>query len=253
MLTKQIDYDSVAELYDLYCSVDYDVEFFVSEVRRVDGPILELMAGTGRLSIPMLQAGAKLTCVDGSKGMLDVFRRKLESRNLKADLHVMDVRRLDLPTRFDLVILPFQSFMELVREEDQRAALHAVHRCLASKGRFICTIHNPVVRRAAVDGVERVVGHFPAGDDTLVVSGFERGGDPVVDRLQFLALYGADGILKWKRLQKQRFTLIQPDDLQAMARDAGFRTAERFGDYQRSAFDPDQSPVLISIFEKDPS
>lgn len=248
---KQNDYDAVAELYDLYAAADYDFTFFLSEISKVDGPVLELMAGTGRLSIPLVEAGAKLTCVDGSEGMLGVLRRKLESRDLSADVRAMDVRRLDFSTRFDLVILPFQSFMELVREEDQRAALGAVHRCLAPGGRFIATIHNPVVRRTQVDGVERLVGRFSAGDDTLVVSGFERGGDPVVERLQFFELYGADGILKWKRLQHQRFTLIEPDDLQAMAREAGFRIAELYGDYTRSPFDAEKSPVLIALLETD--
>lgn len=248
---KQADYDSVAELYDLYIDADYDVAFFVSEVGRIDGPVLELMAGTGRLSIPLLESGAKLTCVDGSKGMLDVLRRKLKARELAADVRAMDVRSLDFSTRFALAILPFQAFMELVREEDQRAALDAVYRCLVPKGRFICTIHNPVIRRVPIDGMERLVGRFSAGDDTLVVSGFERGGDPVVERLNFFELYGADGILKWKRLMPQKFTLIEPDDLQAMAREAGFRIAETYGDYARSAFDADQSPVLISVLEKD--
>lgn len=248
---KQADYDSVAELYDLYVNADYDFAFFLSEVGRVDGAVLELMAGTGRLSIPLLEAGAKLTCIDGSEGMLDVFRRKLKARELAADVRVMDVRCLDFSTRFELAILPFQAFMELVRKEDQRAALDAVYRCLAPKGRFICTIHNPVARRIPVDGVERLVGRFSAGDDTLVVSGFERGGDPVVERLNFLELYGADGILKWKRLMPQKFTLIEPDDFQAMAREAGFRIDALYGSYERSAFEADTSPVLISVLEKD--
>lgn len=62
--------------------------------------------------------------------------------------------------------------MEIVGEENQRAALAAVFACLAPGGRFICTLHNPAVRRAQVDGLLRVVGRFPADNGTLVVSGF---------------------------------------------------------------------------------
>jgi hypothetical protein len=60
----QIDYDSVAALYDTYVTADDDVSFFVSEIQQTTGPVLELTSGTGRLSVPLLEAGADLTCVD---------------------------------------------------------------------------------------------------------------------------------------------------------------------------------------------
>src|SRR5688500_12369029 len=139
-MVTHIDYDSIAEIYDLYVMADYDVPFFLSEIRQVQGPILELMAGTGRLSLPLIEAGATLTCVDSSQGMLDILSRKLAKRGLRADVHCMDVCRLDLPSHFELAILPFQAFMEIVGEENQREALASVFRCLAPGGRFICTL-----------------------------------------------------------------------------------------------------------------
>jgi hypothetical protein len=52
MSNPQIDYDSVAEIYDLYVTADYDIPFFLSETAKVEGPVLELTAGTGRLTSP---------------------------------------------------------------------------------------------------------------------------------------------------------------------------------------------------------
>lgn len=250
MTTPAIDYDSIAEIYDLYVKADYDVPFFLSEVRKVNGPVLELMAGTGRLSLPLIENGATLTCVDSSQGMLDLFARKLEQRGLQADLRCMDICRLELPTRFELAILPFQAFMEIVREEDQQAALHAVFGALSPGGRFLCTLHNPAIRRASVDGLLRVVGRFPTGDGTLVVSGFETGGRPVVTRLQFFELFGPDGRLQWKRLLPMEFSLIERDAFERMALSAGFRIADLYGGYNRAPFDPDRSPVMIWVLEK---
>lgn len=37
----QIDYDSFAEIYDLYVTDEYDIPFFLSEIREVKGPILD--------------------------------------------------------------------------------------------------------------------------------------------------------------------------------------------------------------------
>lgn len=131
----QIDYDRVADLYDTCVTVDFDMPFFVSEVRRTTGPVLELTSGTGRQSIPLIEAGADLTCVDCSQGMLDISLRKLANRGLKANVRCEDMCRLDLPCRFDLVILPFQSFMETVGEQRRWAAMAAVFKCLRPGGR----------------------------------------------------------------------------------------------------------------------
>jgi SAM-dependent methyltransferase len=176
MKVQHIDYDSIAEIYDLYVKADYDLPFFLSETKAVTSPIIELMAGTGRLSIPLIEAGATLTCVDSSSGMLAILLRKLKQRGLHADLHCADVCRLDLPARFELAILPFQTFMEIIGEENQRAALESVFKCLAPGGCFICTLHNPAIRRQQVDGLLRLVGQFPTESGTLVVSDSSKAG-----------------------------------------------------------------------------
>jgi SAM-dependent methyltransferase len=203
------------------------------------------------VSVPLLEAGAPLTCVDGSQGMLDVLSRKLASRGLRADVRLADVRRLHLPPSFELAILPFQAFMELVSEDDRRTTLAAVSAALVPSGRFICTLHNPAVRRASVDGVPRAVGAFPVDDGTLVVSGFEQGGHPIVTRHQFFELFGADGRLLWKRLLRMEFALVERNEFEEMARDAGLRVVALHGSYERAEFDPATSAFMIWVLEKD--
>lgn len=246
-----VDYDSVAHLYDVFVTADYDVPFFLSETADVVGPVLELTAGTGRLSLPLLRSGARLTCVDASKGMLDVLERKLEKHGLSADLRCADVCTLQLPQTFQLAIMPFQAFMEIVTEERQLQALAAIYQCVAPGGRFICTLHNPLVRRAQVDGVLRVVGHYPTPEGNLVVSGFEVGGQPQVTRLQFFELFGRDGQLLSKRMLPMQFTMIEREDFERQLAETGFRVVELYGSYDRSAFDPKCSPVMIWIAERD--
>jgi SAM-dependent methyltransferase len=251
MAMPQIDYDSIAAIYDLYVTADYDVPFFLSETAKTNGPILELMAGTGRLSIPIAATGVSLTCVDSSRAMLDVLSRKLEARGLEADIHCADVRRLNLPARFELAILPFQSFMEIIDEGDQRAALRAVFDRLDPGGRFICTLHNPAVRRSQVDGSLRLVGSFPHENGTLVVSGFEHGGRPIVKRLQFFEFFADDGRLQRKQVLAMEFAFIERQAFQTMAQQAGFQSAQLYGNYDRTPFDPEISPVMIWVLTKE--
>ena len=247
---RLIDYDSVADIYDLYVTVDHDLPFFLHETENVAGPVLELTAGTGRLSLPLVEAGVRLTCVDVSRKMLDVLSRKLKARGLGAELVCADVCEIGFSERFQLVLFPFQSFMELVGELRQRRALAAVFSSLLPGGRFICTIHNPAVRRLKIDGVLRIVGRFPAGDGSLVVSGFETGGNPVVNRLQFFEFFGPDGVMSSKKSLPMEFELIARDRFESMACDAGFTVVDLYGDYDRSPFDADWSPVMIWVLQK---
>ncbi len=250
MNDKKIDYDDIAEIYDLYVTADYDVPFFLAEAASADAPVLELACGTGRLSLPLVKAGVRLTCVDSSKGMLDVLFRKLKKDGLQADVHCADICRLQLETAFRLAIWPFQSFMEIVGEERQRQALSAVFECLSPGGRFICTLHNPAVRRAQVDGSLRIVGRFPTKDGTLVVSGTEQGGQPVVSRLQHFEFFDNEGRLRSRRSWPMEFELVEKNQFELMAQDAGFRLLELYGDYDRSPFDASLSRVMLWVLQK---
>ncbi|MFN8670419.1 MAG: class I SAM-dependent methyltransferase [Gemmatimonadaceae bacterium] len=250
MSSRQIDYDSVAEIYDLYVVADYDIPFFLKETANVEGPVLELTAGTGRLSVALIQAGTQLTCVDRSPRMLDVLSRKLTDRGLSAEVLCADVCRLQLHARFALALLPFQSFMEIVGQPRQREALAAVFACLAPGGRFICTMHNPAVRRAQVDGQLHLVGGFPTRSGSLVVSGIEQGGQPLVKRLQFFEFFGSDGRLRAKQLLPMEFEFVEREQFEGMARDAGFQVLNLYGNYDRSPFDAGRSPVMIWVLQK---
>ena len=79
-----IDYSRLAEIYDIYVRSTQDIPFFLRETKKTDGSVLELMAGTGRLSLPLLAAGVDLTCVDRSPEMLVILRKKLAARGIVA-------------------------------------------------------------------------------------------------------------------------------------------------------------------------
>lgn len=244
-----IDYDAVAEVYDLYTAVSYDHDFFLSRVSP-GTRVLELMSGTGRLSVPLARAGAVLTCVDISQGMLSVLERKLEEQGLQANILCADVQHLDFDAEFERAILPFQSCMELVGREKQMNTLRSVCRALIPKGRFYCTMHNPAVRRNAVDGVLRGVGTFKHGRETVVVSGFEAGGDPVVQRSQFIERFNESGQSVSRILQRMEFELIEENTFREMALEVGFEVKAIFGDYSSAEFDAETSPVMIWELEK---
>jgi predicted RNA methylase len=90
------NYDYIANLYDIYVPVTFDIDFFVRETKKSSGEVLELMSGTGRVSIPLLETGIKLTCVDLSAESNAILENELCQRGLKADVHQMDICNFEL-------------------------------------------------------------------------------------------------------------------------------------------------------------
>lgn len=253
-MEESINYDAVADLYDHYVQITLDVPFFVKEAGKVSGEVLELMAGTGRVSLPLIDAGVRLTCVDNSAEMLARLRAKLEERGLSAEVLQMDVRQLALGKKFAMVFIPFHSFSELLGEEEQYKVLAGVYTHLTDAGHFICTLHNPEVRRRRIDGQLRLWGKHPLDGrgDKLLLWGLEKidSGTGIVEGVQLIELYDRNGVMQSRRLMETRFCLPDRDEFEAFARSAGFRIVNLYGDYSYAAFDQRSSPFMIWVMEK---
>lgn len=249
-MNGDMDYSATADLYDVYVKSDFDIPFFLREADGC-GRVLELMSGTGRVSIPLLEAGVPLTCVDRSARMLEVLRRKLEEKGIDSDLRRMDVCDLALDGIYDLICIPFHAFAEIRRPADQRRALRAVLGHLSPGGRFICTLHNPPVRLRRVDGELHHLGTFPLPDGagTLILSSVEALDDAthLVTGVQLFELYDADGVMQTKRIQEGAFYLHDRAGFRALVESEGFQVRDLFGDYSRSPFRDEESPFMIWV------
>ncbi len=247
------NYDYVADLYDIYVPITFDIDFFIKETKKSSGEVLELMSGTGRVSIPLIQAGVKLTCVDLSAASNAILENKLHQTGLKADVYQMDVCELELPKKFDMIIIPFHSFAHITSPTDQRKALAKIQKHLLPGGTFICTLGNPNVRQKEVDGQLRFFRKYPlpATQGVLLFWGVENNNDDdnqIVEAMQFYEEYDAQGILKSKRLLELHFRLSQKDEFEELAKTAGFKVKAFYGDYDYSAF-KDDSPFMIWLLE----
>ena len=253
-MAGSIEWARVADLYDTYVRSDLDIPFFVSEASQVTGEVLELMSGTGRVSIPLLKAGVKLTCVDASAEMLEILRAKLQEHGLRASVHHMDVRALDLGKTFDLIFIPFHSFAELPTVSDQRKTLVAIRQHLSSGGRFICTLHNPRTRLKRVDGQLRLWGNYARenGAGTLLFWGMENldSDQHSVSGLELFEEYDPAGLLQAKRMIDLHYRVVEKCEFENLCADAGLQREALYGDYARAEFQEESSPFMIWILRK---
>jgi SAM-dependent methyltransferase len=249
-------YDTIADLYDIFVPVTYDIPFFVNETRKSSGEVLELMSGTGRVSIPLIQAGVRLTCVDLSAALNAVLTDKLEQMGLKADIYQMDICELEIPKKFDLIIIPFHSFAHILMPDDQRKALARIHQHLLPGGTFICTLGNPVLRQKPVDGQLRLSRQYPLpdGQGTLlfwVTEKFSPDDPHIVEAMEFFETYDTRGMLQSKRLFDLHFRLSGKGEFEDLAHAAGFKVKAFYGDYSYAEFKEESSPFMIWILESE--
>ena len=248
-MVKAIDFGTVADLYDVYVSWEEDVPFFREICAGASGEVLELMCGTGRLSLPLLQAGTRLCCVDYSAEMLEVFRRKLLQYGFTAEVHEADVRELDLGRSFELILLPFHSFADVTDPGDRARALARIRAHLAPGGRFVIALHNATYMVSRLDGVRRQMCDraLPNREASLRVwfTGWQLADPGLGKAIQEYEILDQDGQLLERRELPMRFAVIDRATFEREAAKAGFRVLRLWGDYAGGPFEPSTSPYMI--------
>jgi len=131
--------DSFARFYDLiYHQLrdGIDNDFFLNEVRKSKGKILEVGVGTGRFFTEALYDGKDIYGIDISKSMLKVLLNKIEPHQ---HYRISNQNFLDFSYdfQFDLIVAPFRVIMHILEKENQIIALNNVFRHLKSGGKFI--------------------------------------------------------------------------------------------------------------------
>jgi SAM-dependent methyltransferase len=140
------------EAYDeRYRSKTDDVAFYV-RLARGAGRVLECGAGTGRVTLPMARAGARVTALDYSKPMLSALERKLEGepKNVQKNVTVChsDMRTMRVGKTFPLIVLAFDTFAHLYSRMDVEAFLARARAHLEPEGSLVFDVAMPEMPEA---------------------------------------------------------------------------------------------------------
>jgi SAM-dependent methyltransferase len=139
-------YDRIARFYDPWSrSVTEDVGFYVDQALANGGPVVELAVGTGRIAVPIAQAGIDVIGVDSSPAMLALARAAAKAAGVEAriDLRVGDLRAPPVPERVPLVICPFRSLLHMETEGEKLSALRAARELLEPGGTYVFDVFAP--------------------------------------------------------------------------------------------------------------
>lgn len=139
-------YDRIAGIYDPWSrSVTEDVGFYVEQALASGGPVVELAVGTGRIAVPIAEAGISVIGVDSSPEMLAIAREAAEAAGVGVlvDLRVGDLCEPPVLERVPLAICPFRSLLHMETEHEKLRALAAARDLLELDGKFVFDVFAP--------------------------------------------------------------------------------------------------------------
>ena len=140
--------DLVVKYYDLAFGITgaAEREWYLHKVQESGDPVLDLCCGTGRFSLMFARDGYDVTAVDQSVGMLNQFRKKLQTQpvSIREKIRIENQKMTDfnLGRKFKTIIC-CDAFFHNLTVEDEIKCLRRVAEHLLPDGRFVFNIHNP--------------------------------------------------------------------------------------------------------------
>jgi SAM-dependent methyltransferase len=227
-------YDSIAALYDPWSrSVTEDIDFYVAQARKAGGPVVELGVGTGRIAVPIAQAGVRVIGIDDSDGMLAICRARAEEAGVSEliDLRAGDLRRPPVLERVRLVTCPFRALLHLESDGERLDTLRAVYTLLEPGGRFVFDVFAP-----SIEDVEETNGRWLEREPGI----WERADWDLVRRVLTLAVRGDAGEtsmrLAWRTAEEWR----------ALLERAGFEILGTYGWFDLRPYEGGEDTVWIA-------
>ncbi|SDW75314.1 Methyltransferase domain-containing protein [Arthrobacter sp. cf158] len=164
---------SGSRLYDQVTANDLtELPEILTAARKTAGPILELAAGSGRITRPLLALGRPLTAVDSSPEMLALLKVKVASkafnpRGASVELMEADMASFELDGGYGCVVLGASS-ITLLDPKGRRDLFRKVRGCLAPGGQFLLTVLNADSHQAHDDDGGTSVAAF--GEDSFLIT-----------------------------------------------------------------------------------
>lgn len=128
-------------LYDMENKGCPELSLLLSQIQQKvvgTGPIVDLACGTGRLTIPVAEAGYAVIGIDLHEGMLEQARAKASPRSdISIQWMQQDLTALNLVTEAPFAYMVGNSFQHFLTNELQNRLLQSVRSLLTDNGIFI--------------------------------------------------------------------------------------------------------------------
>ncbi len=224
-----------------------DIRFYLRQVRRLGGPVLELGCGTGRIALALARAGLEVTGLEISPGMLSLARAKARRAGLPIRWVLGDMRRLALGREFKAILLPFNGIQHLREDRSLKALLRGVWSHLAPGGRFLMDVDNPRLDRL-LESRPRVIARYRDRNRWVRVTeahAYDPGSR--INRVTWRHQAHNEAVY----LERSRLRVFFPEELDDVLRRAGFEVLSRLGDFAGRPFRKDSTYQILICASRD--
>ena len=242
----------VAAFYDLDLEgYDDDIAMYRSLAVERAAPVLELGCGTGRVAVPLAQAGLDVTGVEASKAMLTHARERATAEGATSlTLLKDDMRHLDLDQRFGTVLIPLGGLQHMESIDDLVAALETVADHLEPDGIAVVDIEAPYPDDLT-PSPQPLIEHWTRDSDgdsvTKLVSIEPEPSMQLKHVTWHFDVQPAEGPMQ--RFSEQfALRVISAGELELAARLAGLNVSGWYGDYDLGPVD-DGDERIVAILE----
>jgi len=238
-------------------SVSGDIEWYRQKAIASGGPVIELGAGTGRITIPIAESGIHVTGLDLDPGMLGKLRGKLsvlpDEVRQRVSALAGDMRTVALDERFALAIIPFRAFLHNLTHDDQLGALKRVHDHLRANGELAFNVFHPSLEYMAANAGSRV-GVWRWRDTTdlpeggCAVRSEANRYDTVKQRVHSMIRseeFTQQGTLTRTHLLRLELAYLYPADIRRLLDEAGFELVRMSGDFSGRPFERDGDELVV--------
>ncbi len=257
-MTAESRADALARLYDLDLAEDPgDLDLYLALADRVDGPIVELAAGTGRIAVPLAVAGHEVVGVDLDPAMLAraAQRARASGPGAVERLSLVEGDLVDVAVSgqgtFRLAILGLNSILLLAERGRQREAVKRMFELLAPGGIAVVDTWLPGVEDLTrFDGrlsLEWLRTDAETGREVtkLAAAWYDAGSRLVTLTTIFDEAEPGLAPIRWTRSDALR--LVGPDELVEYAEEAGFELESLAGDYDLSPYGPGSDRAILIL------
>ena len=249
----------LARYYDLDLLDDPgDLDMYLALAAAHDGPVLELAAGSGRISVPLAAAGHDVTGVDRDPDMLGRALAAWQHAQDETDavaggaLHLVehDITELRLERRFGLVILALNTLLMLGDRAAQQQSLAIMARHLApAGGRAVIDVWLPSPDDLALyDGRSVIdwVRHDPATDEWVAKSSSARysSATHAATLTTFFDAWHDGGPVR-RTMRSDEISFVGASELRALAEKTGLAVETEAQDYEMSALSSDAERIIL--------
>jgi SAM-dependent methyltransferase len=209
-----------------------DVAYYTDALGQLDGPVLEAACGSGRLMIPLLEAGVDISGFDRSESMLAQHRAACDARGLAPDLKRTSFEEFSYDERFAAIVIAVGTFTLIDHFDAACAALRRFHAHLRPGGRlFLDVMRLAYLTETPADHLRSWT--TPSGDILRIDSR-----RTVLDLMRQRRV-SHDTYQRWRdgRLVEQELEVLALRcwglrELELALRDAGFGEVSVCGDYR---------------------